>query len=48
MNFPAARVLPTVIIAISAAAGIVCAACGDWRRVIYWIAAATLNAAVTY
>lgn len=44
----AERVLPTVMIAISVAAGVVYGCGGDWRRCVYWLAAATLNFVVTY
>ena len=42
------RIFPTVLICLD-----VCAACGyavahDWRRVVYWLAAAVLTASVTY
>ena len=42
------RLFPTLLMVldICAAAGYV--SCGDWRKVIYWLAAATLTAVVTY
>ena len=42
------RLFPTLLMVldICAAAGYV--HCGDWRKVIYWLAAATLTAVVTY
>ena len=42
------KVFPCVLIALDAAAAVVYAACGDWRRLIYWLAAATLTATVTF
>lgn len=42
------KILPTILIVISAAAGIVYACHGDVRHTIYWWAAAALNAAITY
>jgi hypothetical protein len=45
---PLAKIFPTVLIILD-----ICAAMGyvpahDWRRVIYWIAAAILTFTVTY
>ena len=42
------RVFPSILIALDVAAAIVYAAHGDWRRLIYWLAAATLTATVTF
>ena len=42
------KVFPSVLIALDVAAAVVHAACGDWRRFIYWLAAATLTATVTF
>lgn len=41
-------IFPTLLIALDVAAALVYAAHGDWRRLIYWLAAATLTATVTY
>ena len=41
-------VFPTVLIVIDVAAAAVYVAGGDVRRFIYWMAAATLTATVTY
>ena len=41
------KILPYILIAIQACAGIVCFAQRDVRHGVYWIAAAVLNAAVT-
>lgn len=43
-----AKVFPSALIALDVAAAVVYAACGDWRRFIYWLAAATLTATVTF
>ena len=42
------KVFPVLLIALDAAAAVVYATCGDWRRFIYWMAAATLTATVTF
>lgn len=42
------KVFPSILIALDVAAAVAYAACGDWRRFIYWIAAATLTATVTF
>lgn len=42
------KFFPCVLIALDVAAAVVYAACGDWRRFTYWIAAATLTATVTF
>lgn len=39
---------PTVLIALDIAASMPYAWRADWRMTIYWIAAATLTACVTY
>ena len=41
-------IFPTILIVLSVCAGIVYALKGDARHAVYWFAAATLNAAVTY
>lgn len=43
-----AKVFPVALIALDVAAAVVYAACGDWRRFVYWLAAATLTATVTF
>ena len=43
-----AKVFPTLLIALDAAAGVAYACHGDWRRTVYWLAAATLTATVTF
>ena len=42
------KAFPTVLIALNIGAAIVYAIARDWRRAIYWIAAAVLTACVTY
>jgi hypothetical protein len=42
------KIFPACLIVLMAAAGVVAACAGDWRRAIYWVAAAVLNAAVTF
>jgi len=42
------KLFPYIIIALSFLASLVCFCCYDLRRGIYWLAAAVLNAAVTF
>lgn len=42
------QIFPSILIALDVAAALVYAAHGDWRRLIYWLAAATLTATVTF
>ena len=42
------KVFPSVLIALDLAAALVYAAHGDWRRLVYWTAAAVLTATVTF
>lgn len=44
----AVQVLPTCLIVIDILSALGYATGGDWRKVIYWISAAALTAAVTY
>ena len=39
---------PAVMIALSLASSLVWALAGDWRRALYWVAAAVLTFSVTY
>ena len=41
-------VFPTLLILLDVAAAAVYAAGGDWRRVVYWVAAAVLTGCVTF
>lgn len=43
-----AQILPTLLIVIDIASAAVYASDGDARKVIYWVSAALLTAAVTY
>jgi hypothetical protein len=42
------RTFPTVLIVLDLAACLVYAAGGDWRKAVYWLAAAVLTITVTY
>ena len=42
------KFFPSVLIVLDVAAAVVYAAAGDWRRFVYWLAAATLTATVTF
>ncbi len=42
------KIFPTILIALDIGAAVVYGIAGDWRKVVYWIAAAVLNAAVTF
>jgi len=42
------RVLPTVLIIIDVLAAVGYIPTGDWRRVVYWLAAAALTYTVTW
>ena len=39
---------PSVLMALDALAATAYAVNGDWRRTVYWLAAATLTATVTF
>lgn len=41
-------IFPTVLIALDVGAAVVYSVCGDWKKAVYWLAAATLTATVTY
>jgi hypothetical protein len=41
-------IYPLMLIALDVGASVMYGFSGDWRKVIYWIAAAVLNAAVTF
>ena len=40
--------LPSVMLALSIAAAAAYALAGDWRRAVYWSAAAAITAVVTF
>ncbi len=41
-------VLPVVMILLDVGAAVVYGCCGDWKKTVYWIAAAVLNITVTF
>lgn len=41
-------ILPICLISLDLEAGVMCAIGGDYKKLIYWIAAAVLTAAVTF
>lgn len=42
------KFFPTILIALSVASSVPYAYNGNWRLAIYWVAAATLSASITY
>lgn len=42
------KFFPTVLIVLDCCAAIMYGVAGDWRRAIYWLAAAVLTTTVTY
>lgn len=44
----AVKIFPIILIALDIAAAVAYSAGGDWRRFIYWMAAATLTTTVTF
>ncbi len=42
------RIFPTILMVLDVAAAIVYAGKGDWRKTLYWAAAAVLTFVVTY
>lgn len=44
----ASKIFPLILIALDIAAAGAYASEGDWRRFVYWTAAATLTATVTF
>ena len=42
------QIFPSVLMALDIMAGLVHALDGDWRKAVYWLAAATLTATVTF
>lgn len=42
------QIFPALLIVIDVLSAIVYSFDGDWRKVVYWLAAAALNAAVTF
>lgn len=43
-----AKIFPSAMIALSLFAAVTYAGEADWRRVVYWLAAAILTASVTF
>ena len=41
-------IFPIILICLDVCAALMSVPVGDWRKVIYWFAAAVLNAAVTF
>lgn len=41
-------IFPLILILFDVCAAIVYGTSGDWKKAIYWLAAAVLNAAVTF
>lgn len=41
-------IFPLILIALDIGASIMYGFSGDWRKVVYWCAAAVLNVAVTF
>ena len=39
---------PSLLILLQLGSSIMCAVDGDWRKTVYWFAAAVLNIAVTF
>ena len=42
------KVFPTILIALDFLAACCYVTAADWRKVVYWLAAAVLTASVTY
>ena len=42
------KIFPTILIALDLGAAVVYGISGDWRKVVYWVAAAVLSASVTF
>lgn len=43
-----AYIFPCLLIALNVGAAIMYATQGNWRKVVYWVAAAVLNITVTF
>lgn len=48
MNLIDPRIFPTILIILDILAAVGYAAHGDWRKIIYWLAAAALTFVVTF
>jgi hypothetical protein len=42
------QVFPSLLIVLDIGAAVMSASVGDWRRCVYWLAAAVLTATVTF
>ena len=42
------KIFPTLLIVLDVFAAVGYVPCGDWRKVVYWLAAATLTYVVTW
>jgi len=42
------KIFPTILIVLDVCAAVVYFSCGDIRHAVYWLAAATITASVTY
>ena len=42
------KLFPAALIVLNIGAAVVCVFTGDWKKGVYWLAAAVLNAAVTF
>ena len=42
------HIFPIILILLDIGAAVMCGVACDWRMVVYWMAAAVLNAAVTF
>lgn len=42
------KLFPSILIGMDIGAAIIYAIAGDWKKAIYWVAAATLTATVTF
>lgn len=42
------KIFPTILIICNVLASIGCLACKDYKKAVYWMAAAVLNASVTF
>lgn len=42
------QIFPTILIVLNLCSSVVCGCCGDWKKLVYWVAAAVLNITVTF
>lgn len=48
LNMEKEQILPLILIIIQVVSAIPYTVTGDWRKAVYWVAAAVLNIAVTF